>query len=177
MMKTYAFHGDFASATDLQQDMGDPPWVDAYVDYRSDFASDIAQQDAACLVGYSRGGSIIGRLSLSLTNIVGAVLYESPLFNVDEPGGDFPVLIIWNRHSRRRRSIEAWDALQRWKASGRSVTMLEGAGTHIKLVGRPSTLFLGHGWDVSLNDKIGTWVRSLSTVRPGTIVSVDVEDA
>jgi len=160
-MKTYAFHGDFASASDLQQYMGDPPWVDAYVDYRSDFAAGIAQQDAACLVGYSRGGAIIGNLSLSLTNIVGAVLYESPLFGVDEPGGTFPVLIIWNGQSRKRRSIEAWDALQRWKSGGRSVTMLEGSGRHTKPVWRPSTLFRGHGWDVSLNDQIGRWVANL----------------
>lgn len=162
-MKTYAFHGDFASHDDLQKDMGDPPWVDEYVDYRTDFEYQIARQDAVCLVGYSRGGSVIGQLSLSLKNIVGAVLYESPLFGIDQPGGAFPVLIIWNDRSRRRRSIEAWDTLCRWRAGGRSVTMLQGSGRHTKLVRRPSTMFIGHGWDTSLNSTVEAWVRDLGT--------------
>lgn len=170
-MKTYALPGDFASANDLQRDMGDPPWVDAYVDYRSPFEEDMARQDAVCLVGYSRGGSVIGRLSLTLPNIVGAVLYESPLFGVDEPGGTFPVMIIWNSHSAPRRTIEAWDALQRWRSRGRQVRLLSGRGRHIKPVWRPRTLFVGHGWDVSLNDTIGEWVTALSTVRDRSIVS------
>lgn len=162
-MKTYAFHGDFASAEDLQSDMGDPPWVDEYVDYRRDFVPAIAAQEAVVLVGYSRGGSVIGELSLRLSNIIGVVLYESPLFGVDQPGGSFPALIIWNDRSRRRRSIEAWDTLQRWRAGGRSVTLLDGRGRHTKFVRRPSTAFIGHGWDVSLNPKVAGWISALST--------------
>lgn len=164
-MKTYAFHGDFASAEDLQADMGDPAWVDEYVDYRRDFESAIADQDSVVLVGYSRGGSIIGELSLRLRNIRGVVLYESPLFGVDQPGGNFPALVIWNRRSRKRRSIEAWDTLQRWRAGGRSVTMMDGQGAHLKFVMRPSTAFLGHGWDVSLNSRIAAWVAALPTMQ------------
>lgn len=162
-MKAFAFHGDGARPSDLQSDMGDPGWVDEYVDYRSNGWLDrIRAQESVVLIGYSRGGDVIASLSLQLRNILGVVLYESPLFSVAVPGGRFPALVIWNDNSPRASSKAAEEALAGWRAGGRSVDVMVGRGRHTKPVWRPRTLFLGHGWDTAINHRVEKWIRSLT---------------
>jgi hypothetical protein len=178
-MKVYGLPGQGARPRDLQLDMGDPPWVDAYVDYRRNpgFVEEMRRQSAVVLAAYSLGGNVTADLSRVLDNIIGAVLYESPLLSDVPPGGSFPVLIIWNdgmleedptlpwhseaaRRSRRRRK-EAQDTLEAWRAGGRRVDLLYGRGGHTRWIWRPRTLFQAHNWNRSLNPLIERWIFNL----------------
>lgn len=107
------------------------------------------------LVGYSLGGSLIGELSLGLPNLVGAIVYESPLLGTVSPGGRFPVCIVWNAGSRKAGTREALRATQAWKAGGRSVLEFEGSGGHTRYVDRRSTFNKAHNWNQSLNARLG----------------------
>ena len=173
--RVIALHGDFAQPGHLEQDAGYPMFIDEYVTYYNRRKSDermaaelapaLAIYKRLILVGYSRGGSIIGHLTHKLTNIAGAVLYESPLFGIDRVAGSFPALLIWNSngafHGKRpgaKRHQEALATIEAWVAGGRNVTHMVGQGKHTKWVHRPSTLWVGHGWDTKLNPAIGQWV-------------------
>lgn len=135
--------------------MGDPRWVDWYWDYGRDDLSTIRDsQSGVILVGYSRGGQIIGELSARLDNVVAAIIYESP--PPRNVGGNFPVLLIWNRRSRKAKSKQAALTERQWRLGGRRVDRLSGKGRHLKWVrGVPP---VGHGWDVTLNPIIEEWI-------------------
>lgn len=160
-----ALHGDFATPTMLERDMGDlAPLVDIFFDAKGWHNFDCAMGRLTSLVrslpeppiviGYSRGGSAIARLS-ELVELRAAVLYESPVIDSEGVGGIFPVLQIWNDcgakygASKLRRG-QAKIAEQIW--ASHPVTQLQGVGRHMKV--RP----IGHGWDVGLNGKIREWL-------------------
>lgn len=158
-----ALHGDLASAEMLRRDVGDlRNSIDLFFDARGwlrferqcDKLLSVIQMlpEPPILIGYSRGGSVIAKLSNEVA-IQAAVLYESPIIDSETVGGSFPVLMIWNDHGAKygKRSDEALHSEQLWEAS-HPVNMLEGKGGHMKR--RP----LGHGWDVSLNAQIRDWL-------------------
>jgi hypothetical protein len=163
-MKTIAFHGDFSSAENFKRDTGIPEWT--YWDWTKYSLRSISNLlDEPCvLVGYSRGGALIGQLSNFNDNIVGAVLYESPIIPVKElsrdyVGGDFPILWIENMNGRRWRRKRFYDEMedskQKWSFD-REVIEVIGMGRHTKFVwGWPP---IGHGWDQELNVLIRNWV-------------------
>lgn len=120
------------------------------------------------LIGYSRGGYIISRLSNELINIKAAVLYESPVYNgvggnsCTIPGGNFPVLLIWNSFGAldslfRSKRKEAIYSLKYWSIN-RKARILIGDGGHVK---REDWEFR-HNWDTDLNDQIGEWLNEQS---------------
>jgi len=101
-----ALHGDFATPTMLQRDMGDlSELVDIFFDARKWLRFDAAMgrltslvqslSEPPIVIGYSRGGSAIARLS-ELVELRAAVVYESPVIDSEGVGGSFPVLVIWN---------------------------------------------------------------------------------
>jgi len=154
---TAALHGQYATGKMLRRDMGDPTWVDYYVHKIGKLTSAELQRlkPPLILVGYSLGGSVIADLTHEL-DLVGAVLYESPLLNDTIPAGTFPVLWIQNdyRHkTRRKREMDS--SLAGWKEN-HQVTQLTGSGRHIRgVIGWP---MWGHAWDQTLNDKIAGWL-------------------
>ena len=170
-MYVAAFPGDFARASDLRSDAGNPGWIDGYFDYqrtgsiRSPYSvpclDDLRRQASVVLVGYSRGGDLVAWLTTQLDNIAGVICYESPVHSVSVPSGEFPACLVWNRDSRKAASQAATDARFAWSMTGRHLTVLFGRGGHTKPVMRPRTLFRGHGWDVELNDLLGSWVLGL----------------
>jgi hypothetical protein len=93
-----------------------------------------------------------------LTNIAAAVLYESPLLEIDKPAGLFPVLWIRNDYwafPSREREFSA--TLAAWQ-EGHEVEERKGKGRHARLVwGWPP---IGHAWDQSLNQSIGSWIKN-----------------
>lgn len=164
-----AFHGDFAKAHHLQHDMGDPPWVDRYVQHqgrgRRDLPDGVIMNSIPAagrlvLLGFSDGGDTVARLSQYLYHrILCAIVYESPVKSIRRPAGNFPVLMLWNEGSNRRYSEAASIARARWTANPDRVVAEEmGEGGHTKFVRRPSTWWRGHGWDVGLNPLIVSWV-------------------
>ena len=176
MFPTIAFHGDFARPEHLQEDAGDPPWVDLYETYddtngyrniaTAGLVKRLKRFEKVILVGYSRGGDLIAWLSHQLQNIVAAVLYESPVLSA-RPTGRFPVMMCWNEESIRKpkwwqllknkRYEIAQNSINLW-GHNRNSAELHGRGGHIKRVDRPP-LNRGHGWDVGLNQRIGNWIR------------------
>ena len=164
-MTIIALHGDFATPSILQRDMGDlSQLVDIFFNARGWHNFDSAMGRLTSLVkslpqppiviGYSRGGSAIARLS-ELVELRAAVLYESPVIDSEGVGGCFPVLQIWNdsgaKYGRNKiRRGQAKIAEQIW--AGHQVTQLQGIGGHVKK--RP----LGHGWDANLNQQIIDWM-------------------
>lgn len=165
-MHTAAFHGDFARPSDLAADAGHPFWIDSYPSYDRDVGQldslvrQLRQHRDLVLIGYSRGGDMVAYLSTILTNIVAAVVYESPVQSVRRTGGTFPVLQIWNLHSRRRQTRAAKEAYAAWLGPSphRQVDIFFGIGRHTRPVMRPRTLFRGHGWDTRLNPAIYQWI-------------------
>lgn len=158
-----ALHGDYATAEMLRRDVGDlRNSIDLFFDARGWLRFD-AQYDkllsvvkmlpsAPILIGYSRGGSVIARLSCEI-EIAAAVLYESPIIDSGGVGGSFPCLMIWNDKGEKygRRSDEAEHSEAIWKES-HPVTKLQGKGGHMRR--RP----LGHAWDTSLNGQVRKWI-------------------
>lgn len=159
-----ALPGDMSKNSMLKNDMG-VDWVDHYwqangwesphKEYQKliDFISPL---DSVILVGFSRGGSMIAKLSNELTNIKAAVLYESPMVDSTTVGGNFPVLMIWNNEGRLvdglpRSRFKATYSIYAW-AKDHPMTFLMGDGGHVK------TNPLGHDWDKSLNTKIKNWI-------------------
>lgn len=161
-MTTIALHGDFATAEMLQRDVGDLAssidgffaaggWVRFEHQFNKLLRLISELQEPPILIGYSRGGSVIARLS-ELIEIKAAILYESPVLDSDGVGGTFPVLMLWNdcgvkfgrsaiRRGQAKISQEIWSATH-------PVKELRGSGTHMGF--RPPR----HGWDVILNDQI-----------------------
>lgn len=168
-----ALHGAFGNGRMLQEDCGDPSWIDYYHDYHSlgELIQFTSRFSAVIVVGFSLGGSRIGSLTHYAKNIVGAVLYESPLLRTDTVGtasGNFPAMIIRNDQGKwmesSRDAAEWEDTVRQWNATGRPVEYLEGHGRHTKRVPRswfPWWSRLGHGWDVSLNDQIGHFISRI----------------
>lgn len=159
MSTVIAFHGGYLTPAAMRRDMGNPSWVDHYLDNDSPevVANVLRQLDSVTLVGYSIGGSLIGYLSHLLDNIRAAVLYESPLIGLEAPAGAFPVLWIRNRYeSTPRREKEFASTKEAWKQN-HLVTEITGRGRHITwLWGWPP---FGHAWDTSLNDWIANWIE------------------
>ena len=164
-MITFALHGGYLSAGDLCRDMGNPVWVDHYLSGHDpeklwDDITFLAKDEPVALIGYSSGGDVIGDLSWMLSNIVCAVLYESPLIGIDQVIGNFPVLWIRNNYkSTRRREREFDDTLREWSVE-HPVTKLTGKGRHIYW--RKGWPPFGHAWDKDLNDKIRSFIVSNS---------------
>lgn len=160
--RTIAFHGGYLSPESMRRDMGDPAWVDHYLsNFAPSVAADVLQQawsrDPLILIGYSIGGSLIGHLSNRMSNIVGAVLYESALIGIDSVAGSFPVLWIRNRYkSTPRREREFADTRAAWRKN-REFDEITGRGKHIYWrCGWPP---FGHAWDQTLNRFIEQWLR------------------
>jgi hypothetical protein len=161
-----ALHGDFATADMLCRDMGDLRHsIDLFYDargwtrfdHRIDKLLRIIEKitEPLILVGYSRGGSAIARLS-ELVEIAAAVVYESPVIDSEGVGGSFPVLQVWNDRGARFGSNElrrgqAIIAEQIW-GERHDVTQLIGSGRHWQI--RPPA----HCWDCKLNDQIREWM-------------------
>lgn len=170
-MHVAAFHGDFAQPQDLRDDAGNPDWIDEYPSYERitgrtypylvSGMAELRSRERLVLVGYSRGGDVVAWLSTQLTNIVGAILYESPVLSVHQPGGNFPAALVWNRYSRKSHSVAAEDACYAWGMGGRHRTLIWGDGKHTRRIWRPRTLFRAHGWDVELNPLLANWVAHL----------------
>ena len=162
-MHVVAFHGSGARPHHLRTDMGDPGWVDEYAEYDrrapKNYPADLRRHQDLVLVGYSKGGYEIGKLSLRLDNIRAAVLYESPLLDIDKPGGEFPVLIIWNQQSRRINTDEAISTYGKWESGGRRADYRFGNGGHTSWTRRLRTLFRKHAWDQTLNPGIESWIK------------------
>lgn len=158
MTKVIAFHGHPGSADLLRRDMGDPEWVDVFFEgHDLDEAVELVNsEDKVILVGYSFGGDLIACMTCHCRNIVGAVLYESPLLKPVIPKGNFPVCMIWNRFGR-----QSWPASvrssQAWCKQGRPFVDLEGRGGHVRFTWRWP--FLGHAWDQRLNSEIERFVQ------------------
>ena len=177
MPQIIALHGDFATPGMLKRDMGDFPLVADFFDARGwiNFASAMGRlvslvkslPEPPTVIGYSRGGSAIARLS-ELVELRSAVLYESPIVDSDGVGGSFPVLMVWNdagaKYSRfpaRRKQVRRSEQL--W-AKSHPVTPIEGVGKHFTK--RPPA----HCWDQNLNQQIVDWIGQL-TVKDGFIVN------
>jgi len=163
-----ALHGDLATPAMLQRDVGDfAQSVDIFFDARGWLRFDAAMGRLTALVqslpvppivvGYSRGGSAIARLS-ELVPLTAAVLYESPVLDSEGTGGNFPCLMIWNDQgaaygpSKLRRG-QARISKEIWRAD-HLVKEIEGQGRHMRI--RPA----GHCWDCDLNNHIKTWIES-----------------
>ena len=167
-MQTIALHGDYASPDMLRRDMGNPAWVDHYYDGRGwrDVDGRIellthfirSQEEPVVLVGYSRGGDVVARLSNSIPHLIrAAVVYESPV-SVDSCGGKFPALCVWNDRGSIRRLQRVDDvvkSLRLWSV-GRRCEIMIGSGRHMDLM--PP----GHSWDRSLNSRIEDWLTMIS---------------
>jgi pimeloyl-ACP methyl ester carboxylesterase len=166
-MKVIALHGDFASPEMLKRDMGAPSWVDSYydgkgwrdVDGRIELLIHFIRmlEQPVTLVGYSRGGSVIARLSHAIPHLIAcAVLYESPVKDSQGCAGKFPVLQIWNDRGSMRRLHRLDDVLEsiRCWSIGRRCEIMVGTGKHMQLT--PPA----HGWDRSLNNRIEDWIRA-----------------
>lgn len=169
MTYTIAIHGDFATPEMLAQDMGDmSDEVDLFHHFNykrpiqfshqlDQLCRTIKEKGEVVLIGYSHGGSIIADVTEYLAReIVGAVLYESPVLRSDYIYGTFPALMIWNDNgaSKGIRSNQADRSKRLWKKN-RLVTELEGSGGHMK------TNPIGHCWDQSLNGKIRDWLSGI----------------
>lgn len=167
-MHLAAFHGDFFTAAHLRQDLGNPAWVDSYVDWRRSggWLEDLAAKPALAIVAYSRGGQIAAQLSHELPNVRAFVLYEAPTLRAGPPAGTAPALWIWNDRSWRRNTAQARESLAQWQSSGRRVDFLTGSGSHLKRSRRARTLYLAHGWDLALNDRISAWLEAQTTQLP-----------
>lgn len=158
-----AFHGDFANANVLRRDMGDPSWVTHFWDDHDvkEILRFCRSQSSVVLIGYSRGGSLIGHLSKSLFNIERAVLYESPLLGTNKVGGNFPVLWIWNEYwQSARRRFERADTLRAWELGNRKVIPLnpKNAWRHTRFTPF-SNPPIGHNWNQSVNPIVEKWIR------------------
>lgn len=161
-MATIALHGDFGTAKMLQCNVGDLAssvdyffpaggWVRFEYQFRKLLTLIASLSEPPILIGYSRGGSVIAKLS-EVVAIKAAVLYESPVIDSEGVGGVFPVLMIWNdegakygrdkvKRGQAKVSEEIW-------SEKHPVTPLTGTGHHFGV--RPPR----HCWDVSLNDQI-----------------------
>lgn len=162
-MKVFALHGGYLGPEDLRRDMGDPRWVDHYLDghdpvfCESQIRQWIIPGEKIVLLGYSFGGSVIGHLSQRFQNTIrSAVLYESPLIGTNTTGGKFPVLWIRNMYlATRFREAEFDWTRSAWQRTHR-MTYRFGSGKHVKpRWGWPP---FGHAWDRSLNSFIENWI-------------------
>lgn len=158
-MKVVAFHGEFASAKMLREDIGNAHWIDQYIDGHniSKILTHLFKDEPLILVGYSLGGSVIGTLTHHLPNIKGAVLYEAPLLDVSYVKGTFPVLWITNRvlFFRKRKLQQSKEAWQK----NHPITELRGKGLHIRV--EPKKPPIRHNWNQQLNPLIQTWIANL----------------
>lgn len=147
---------------DLRRDMNDPEWVDIYAegfDVEEHYKDLKAIESPLILAAYSMGGSVVGHLSNTDLPIIGAVLYEAPLFGTDVVGGDFPVLWIRNEfQSTKRREAEFMDTYCVW-AKDHDIKVLCGAGGHSGFrFGWPP---ITHNWDTTLNPYIANWIETI----------------
>lgn len=150
------FHGDYSRGSALYRDAGRPWFMQDYPNWqKTDDVRYLREEENLVLLGYSSGGSHIGHLTHQLRNIRLAILYESPLLGIDEVAGDFPVLMIWNRRGRWRTD-EARETEAAWARTHPVTRWDHGHGRHTKFV--PYWPFIGHGWDLFLNDQIGNWI-------------------
>jgi len=153
----FALHGGGLSAAAMRRDMGDPPWVDCYVE--GDDMSEVLASVGIdiVLIGYSLGGSRIGELSQLLpSDIVGAVLYESPLLGLQSTGGNFPVLWIRNQYRSTEKREREFSRAERIWSSTHPIQRELGEGRHVRWrFGWPP---FGHAWDRSLNPVIADFI-------------------
>lgn len=167
-MYTIALHGDLATGDMLRRDMGDPCWVDEYFDGQwgpgrfdrsvRELSSKIQGVGPCALVGYSRGASVIARLSIGPVAelIRAAVVYEGPVIDSASCGGCFPVLMIWNDDGAvANRTKAAAASIIKWRV-GRRLEIIEGHGKHVE---KDEDGKHCHGWDKSLNVEIRDWLR------------------
>lgn len=168
MAYTIALHGDLASAEMLRRDVGSlANSIDLFFDARGWLRFDhqleklleiIAElPEPPILIGYSRGGSAIARLS-EVVQLKAAVIYEGPVIDSEGVGGDFPVLMIWNdcgakfgrsaiRRGQAKISQEIWSATH-------PLIELRGSGMH--MMTRPPR----HGWDLAVNGAVQEFLVS-----------------
>lgn len=171
-MQIIALHGDLATADMLRRDMGNPAWVNHYynaggwrnIDAKIELLTHFIRllEEPVALVGYSRGGSVIARLSHTIPHLIKcAVVYESPVKDSDGCGGNFPVLSIWNDRGairRLHRIDEVLHSINCWSI-GRRCEIMVGSGKHFTL--NPPA----HSWDRSLNNRIEDWIKDVCTAQ------------
>ena len=165
-----AFHGSTFfwtnGANRMRRDMGDPNYVSHY--YREhnipDFLAEFATEERLFLIGYSKGGDFIARLTHYLDNIVGVVLYESPVLHdggvcMDYTTDDFPVWMFWNESSRQAKTQAAGHSISEWSKSRTRFTLemkMQGRG-HVDWFSFPP----GHAWDRRVTALIPSMIESL----------------
>lgn len=167
-VEVVGFHGDFAAVfgnggDKLRRDAGNPQWLGYCPNWKRHKRRGTTNLLLESLrfapfigVGFSKGGSFTAELTHYLGNMVGAVLYESPMLTVDAPRCNFPVLWIQNRNSLYKNTREMEDTKRQWASRASSFTELWGNGRHMRWF--PP----GHGWDRSLNPLIHSWIKSIS---------------
>lgn len=155
-MRTAALHGDFATPKMLQRDMGDPRWIDLYIERQSveSMASLCSAWGVKNLVGYSRGGYLACKIA-ELIPIKTLVLYESPMFDAQPQVLNAVVVFNSVPRRRKRRSREMSRVLRYFSGH---MTFFHGAKKR-HLEAKPYWPFLGHAWDQSLNDLIAGELR------------------
>ena len=169
MTYTIAIHGALSNGNMLRQDIGKPSWIDHYPTYKHVKHYDqirelIIECESVNLIGYSKGGSLIADLTNDediLPRIKSAVLYESPVFNVAQCRGTFPVLMIWNNRgyiTHPRRRLLALQSIALWQQT-HTITFLLGNGPHFYL--NPPR----HGWDRELNPIIEQWLTVINQAQ------------
>jgi hypothetical protein len=169
MTLVVALHGDGGSGELLRRDMGNPSWVDLYPDWKRNSIDHLRHVDRLIVIGYSSGGSMAGHLTVehddhgervpAFENIAASVLYESPLIGIDDVGGDFPALMIWNNRGASKRWFrkrEAADTQAAW-AKNHPLEVWEGNGRHWEFTHDWPPF--RHGWDRSLNNRIRDWIK------------------
>lgn len=186
-MTTIAFHGQFATPGMLRYDAGDPEWIDKYLYLvgRNPFHRELIIEETLdyllslermVFAGFSEGGRDACRLSNSFLRdkirkpvVVGLILYEAP---IPREGllGDMPVIYV-----RSKKPVKRYDLFRRARESrmnriirdlkrNHEVTVLESKHGHTKTVTLPDgSRRKGHGWDVGLNERLGDWVKEVST--------------
>lgn len=158
MTRVLAFHGQGSSPSRMRYDCGNPDWITDYVDWTR---GEVVVGEFVA-VGYSLGGAhIAGLTHLSNVKLLGAIVYESPVWELPKPI-NCPVCIVWNNYTPkvpRRREMKA-RSITAWSKAASCVTHYVGRyRKHTKLVLRPP--FIGQAWDTGLNEQLGQWVGGM----------------
>lgn len=180
-----AFHGSPGTPSMFCADMGDfARQVDEFPKWQgvTQAFDHLLRKHQVILIGFSKGGERATQLANLLPNVVGVVLYESPLPRVtmscdpEQPvTATCPALLLWNRNGRQNWD-RCYELSKAWanRAEG-DTTTLYGQGRHTRWEWKWPPL--RHNWDQQLNFKIGVFLEyckdtvKLQTTAPNSNVS------